>query len=50
VAFAMQEAAKAHGNGGQNKDRRDVCIRQMLLELTVADAAGQPLPKPVPAK
>ncbi len=50
VAFAMQEAAKARGSGGQNKDRRDVCIRQMLLELTDVDAADRPLPKPVKAR
>ncbi|WP_373475974.1 hypothetical protein [Sphingorhabdus sp.] len=50
VAFAMQEAAKANGNGGQNDTQRDVCIRQMLRELVAADAAGQPLPKPVKAR
>lgn len=50
VAFAMQEAAKTHQTDGQKDTQRDVCIRQMLRELTAADAAGQPLPKPVPAK
>lgn len=53
VAFAMQEAAKASViGGGQRIDRRESCLGQMLRELADADAdaAGQPLPKPVKAR
>lgn len=51
VAFAMQEAAKASViGGGQRTDRRESCLGQMLRELADADAAGQPLPKPVKAR
>ena len=50
VAVAMNEAAKAWAARAKDGATVAACTRQMNSELAMADAAGQPLPKPVKAQ
>ena len=50
VAFAMIEAAKARQVTPTDDAGLAVCISQMNVELSAADAANAPLPKPLKAQ
>ncbi len=50
VAFAMTEAAKARQTKPSDDAGLAICISQMNMELSAADAANAALPKPVRAQ
>ena len=50
VAFAMTEAAKARQARSSDEAALTICISQMNMELSAADAANAPLPKPIKAQ
>lgn len=50
VAVAMTEAARARAGRTTDDLAIAACARQMNSELTIADAASSPLPKPVKAQ
>ena len=50
VAFAMTEAARAWQAKPNNDAGLAICVSQMNMELSAADAANAPLPKPVSAQ